>query len=77
MSDATVNRNQPLKQTTPANSLSKRKPSMKLARAYDVPAPDGSYRVLVDRLLLLYGARDEEHNQAVALKQWIEEHQSK
>lgn len=28
-------------------------------------------------LLLLYGAHDEEHNQAVALKQWIEKHAAK
>jgi len=28
-------------------------------------------------ILLLYGARDEEHNQAVALKQWIDKHASK
>lgn len=26
------------------------------------------------RVLLLYGARDERHNQAVALKQWLEKH---
>ena len=25
-------------------------------------------------LLLLYGAKDEEHNQAVALKEWLEKH---
>ncbi|MEO8272099.1 MAG: DUF488 domain-containing protein [Aureliella sp.] len=28
-------------------------------------------------ILLLYGAKDEEHNQAVALKEWIEKHASK
>lgn len=27
-------------------------------------------------ILLLYGAKDEEHNQAVALKEWIEKHLS-
>ncbi len=27
-------------------------------------------------ILLLYGAKDEEHNQAVALKEWIEKHAS-
>ncbi len=26
------------------------------------------------RILLLYGAKDEEHNQALALKEWIEQH---
>ncbi len=28
-------------------------------------------------ILLLYGAKDEEHNQAIALKEWIEKHASK
>lgn len=28
-------------------------------------------------ILLLYGARDEEHNQAVVLKEWITKHASK
>ncbi len=28
-------------------------------------------------LLLLYGAKDEEHNQAVALKEWMEKHLAK
>lgn len=28
-------------------------------------------------ILLIYGAKDEEHNQAVALKEWIEAHASK
>jgi uncharacterized protein YeaO (DUF488 family) len=28
-------------------------------------------------ILLLYGAHDEEHNQAVALKEWIEKHAAK
>lgn len=28
-------------------------------------------------ILLLYGAKDEEHNQAVALKEWIDKHASK
>lgn len=27
-------------------------------------------------ILLLYGAKDQEHNQAVALKEWIEQHKS-
>lgn len=120
--------------------MAQRKPKIELARAYDPPAPDRSFRVLVDRLwprgvkkeelpidawakelapttelrrwfnhdsqrwdefrkryfkelqdnegkvselletagrrpiLLLYGARDQQHNQAVALKQWIEKH---
>lgn len=27
-------------------------------------------------ILLIYGAKDEEHNQAVVLKEWIEEHAS-
>ncbi len=27
-------------------------------------------------ILLIYGAKDEEHNQAVALKEWIEDHAS-
>lgn len=119
--------------------MTKRKPKIEIARAYDPPASNGSYRVLVDRLwprgvkkedleidtwvkevapstelrrwfnhdperwnefrkryfkelqdnqaavselleaagdapvLLLYGAKDQEHNQAVALKEWIEE----
>lgn len=123
--------------------MTKRKLKIELARAYDPPPADGSYRVLVDRLwprgvkkedlpidvwmkelapstelrhwfnhdpdrweefckryfkeleensdkvsellenanhqpiLLLYGARDEQHNQAVALKQWIEKHAAK
>jgi len=114
------------------------KPDIQLARAYHAPAPDGSFRVLVDRLwprgikksdlkidawakqlaptsglrrwfnhdpdrwdefrtryfkeldgnvsqagellsaagkkplLLLFGARDEEHNHAIVIKQWIE-----
>ncbi len=118
--------------------MATRKPKIELARAYDSPATDNRYRVLVDRLwprgvkkenlgvnawmkvlapstelrkwfghdpdrwdefrtryfkeleaqadqvsaliesagkrtiLLIYGAKDEEHNQAVALKQWIE-----
>jgi len=30
--------------------MAKRKPEIDLARAYDPPAPDGSFRVLVDRL---------------------------
>lgn len=121
----------------------KRKLKIELARAYDPPTTDDSYRVLVDRLwprgvkktdlkidawmkelapttelrhwfnhdpvrwgefckryfreleenadkvtellhnaahrpiLLLYGARDEQHNQAVALKQWVERHAAK
>ena len=28
-------------------------------------------------ILLIYGAKDDEHNQAVALKEWIENHLSK
>ncbi|TWT67081.1 DUF488 domain-containing protein [Allorhodopirellula solitaria] len=28
-------------------------------------------------ILLLYGAKDEDHNQAVALKEWIENHDAK
>ncbi len=120
--------------------MSSRKRKIEIARVYQPPAADGSYRVLVDRLwprgvkkedlqvdawskdvapsnelrhwfnhdperwsefrkryfkelednqqaviemlqaadaapiLLLYGAKDEVHNQAVALKQWIEQH---
>lgn len=120
--------------------MAKTKPKIELARTYDAPAPDGRFRVLVDRLwprgvkkealkldawmkdlapsaelrrwfnhdpqrwdefrkrffneleakphevtqlrkaadkqsvLLLYGARDEKHNNAVALKEFLEKH---
>lgn len=120
--------------------MAKKKPKVDIARAYDAPAPDGRFRVLVDRLwprgvkkehlkldawmkqvapsaelrrwfnhdpqrwdkfrnryfkeleanpdelaqlqgvaekqsvLLLYGARDEKHNNAVALKEFLEKH---
>lgn len=122
--------------------MTKRKPKIEIARVYDSPAADGSYRALVDRLwprgvkkedlhfdtwlkdvapsselrrwfnhdperwhefrkryfkeleekqelvselleaaqgtpvLLLYSAKDQEHNQAVALKDWIEQRAS-
>lgn len=122
--------------------MAKQKPQIDIARAYDAPAPDGRFRVLVDRLwprgvkkeelkldawmkelapsaelrrwfnhdpqrwdefrkrffkelqaredgiaqlrkaagkqsvLLLYGARDEKHNNAVALKEFLEKHAS-
>lgn len=120
--------------------MTKKKPKMDIARAYDASVPDGRFRVLVDRLwprgvkkgdlkldvwmkrlapsadlrrwfnhdpqrwdefrsryfkeleakpdelaqlreaaekqtvLLLYGARDEKHNDAVALKEFLETH---
>lgn len=120
--------------------MAKRKPKIDIERAYDAPAPDGRFRVLVDRLwprgvkkeelkldawmkelapsaelrrwfnhdpqrwdefrkrffkelrarpdkltqlrevaekqtvLLLYGARDEKHNNAVALREFLVKH---
>ena len=126
-----------------STSMAKAKPEIDIARVYDAPAPDGRFRVLVDRLwprgvkkedlklnawmkqlapsaelrhwfnhdprrwgefrcryceelkakpdelpqllevaekqsvLLLYGARDKEHNNAVALKEFLEKHRSR
>jgi uncharacterized protein YeaO (DUF488 family) len=54
---------------------------IQLKRAYDPPEPDDGFRVLVDRLMaharhgtvtLVYGAKDQEHNDAVALKEFLE-----
>lgn len=57
---------------------------IKVERIYSTPENDG-FRILVDRLwprglsrakegdvVLLFGAKDEEHNNAVALKEYID-----